>query len=383
MTKLQLFLSTISSSAAPPPAVIYTPPQEFGESFDGGYYAGLYSSTGNGVPTHFLVVSPKGTGETTLAWDPDTANAAGSTSTNNGLTNSNNINDSSHPAAQFCRGLTIGGYTDWYLPSWYELQTIYNCLKPFFDNNKTSTGSNGVVPGVNPYAVIPHSNVYNAVIPGQTNNSIFRNTGAQKFNDDNYYWTSTQITSTKARVVDFYNGGTYDDWKDSGYYVRAVRKVPYFTVSTGIQKGPYRYWRWKITDVKSPGDGTQAAEFRFQFDGINIPLYGASISSVGGGSGGEDVRRLISGNLDEKWYAQQIFNPSSASPVVATIDLVNARSFTGYQWATANDVPGRDPKTWTIEGSSDNSNWTVVHTVTNYSATTARNTWQTAWNFTN
>jgi hypothetical protein len=378
MSILQLLASFIPATGGGGAPV---PPLEFGESFGGGYYAGLYSSTGNGVPTHFLVVSPKATGETTLAWDPDTANAAGSTSTSDGLTNSNSINDSSHPAAQFCRSLNIGGYTDWYLPSWYELQTIYNCLKPFSDNNKTSTGTNGAVPGVNPYAVISHPNVYNTAIPGQTNDPIFRNTGAQKFNDDNFYWTSTQITSTKARVIDFYNGGTYDDWKDSGYYVRAIRKVEYFTNTTGVSRGPYRYWRWKITGVKSAGDGMQAAELRFQFDGINIPLYGATITSTNpNGGSSEDVRRLISGNLDEKWYATTM-NPSTGTPVFATIDLVNARNFTGYQWATANDATDRDPSDWTIEGSNDNTNWTVVHTVTGYSATSARNTWQAVWNF--
>jgi hypothetical protein len=360
------------------PAVVY-PPQEFGESFGGGYYAGLYSSTGDGVPTHFLVVSPKTTGQSTLAWDPDLNTAAGSTSTSDGLTNSNSINDSSHPAAQFCRGLSIGGYTDWYLPSWYELQTVYNCLKPY-EINSTTTGTNGVVPGINPYAVIPHPNVYNAAIPSAVQNSSFRSGGAEAFNED-FYWTSTQITSTKARIVDFYGGRTYDDWKDSGYLVRAIRKVPYFTVSAGTSRGPYRYWRWRITGVRSTGDGAQAAELRFQFNGINIPLYGASITSVGGGSASEDVRRLISGNLDEKWYADTIWEPSNSTPIIATIDLVNSRSFTGYQWATANDATDRDPSDWTIEGSNDNSSWAVVHTVTGYSATTARNTWQTAWNF--
>lgn len=359
----------------PPPP----PPLEFGESYGGGYYAGLYSSSGNGVPTHFLIVAPRQTGQTTLAWDPNTADAPGSTSTTDGLTNSNSINDSGHPAAKFCRDLTIGGQNDWYLPSWYELQTIYNCLKPA-DINSTTAGSNGILPGVNPYAVIPHSNVYNAAIPGKVHNSSFRSGGAEAFSE-NYYWTSTQITSTRARAVDFYGGRTFDDLKDGVFYVRAVRKVPYYTVTTGTSRGPYRYWRWRITAVKSTGDGAQAAEFRFQFDGINIALFGASISSTNPNGGtSENVLRLISGNLDEKWYATTA-NPSGASPVTATIDLINSRSFTGYQWATANDSPGRDPSDWTVEASTDNTNWTVVHTVAGYSATSARNTWQTAWNF--
>jgi hypothetical protein len=35
-----------------------------------------------------------------------------------------------HPAAQFCVNLSIGGFTDWYLPARYELDIAYFNLKP-------------------------------------------------------------------------------------------------------------------------------------------------------------------------------------------------------------------------------------------------------------
>jgi hypothetical protein len=35
-----------------------------------------------------------------------------------------------------------------------------------------------------------------------------------------------------------------------------------------------------------------------------------------------------------------------------------------YSITTANDFPGRDPKTWTVQGSNNGTTWTTIHTVT-------------------
>jgi hypothetical protein len=47
-----------------------------------------------------------------------------------------------HPAANFCKNLSIGGFTDWYLPARYELDIAYFNLKPSTAANNTSWGSN-------------------------------------------------------------------------------------------------------------------------------------------------------------------------------------------------------------------------------------------------
>jgi len=54
------------------------------------------------------------------------------------------------------------------------------------------------------------------------------------------------------------------------------------------------------------------------------------------------------------------------------------RTFNGYRWATANDIEDRDPTVWTIAGSNDSIAWTPLHTVTGFTPTTARFTWQVA-----
>ena len=58
--------------------------------------------------------------------------------------------------------------------------------------------------------------------------------------------------------------------------------------------------------------------------------------------------------------------------------FTSAKAFNGYRWATANDEEGRDPKSWTIAGSNNGTTWTTLHTVSGFSATATRNTYQTA-----
>jgi hypothetical protein len=47
-------------------------------------------------------------------------------------------NSTVYPAAHFCNDLSIGGYSDWYLPARDELELIYRNLKPVTDNNYTT-----------------------------------------------------------------------------------------------------------------------------------------------------------------------------------------------------------------------------------------------------
>ncbi|MNI72562.1 hypothetical protein D3C73_1285130 [compost metagenome] len=38
---------------------------------------------------------------------------------------------------------------------------------------------------------------------------------------------------------------------------------------------------------------------------------------------------------------------------------------TSYSITSANDVPARDPKNWTLQGSNNGTNWTTLDTRTN------------------
>src|SRR5690606_25120837 len=102
-----------------------------------------------------------------------------------------------HPAVQFCRSLTIGGFDDWYLGSIRETEILYRVFKPGSISNNTSSGAN-------PSAVPPTGN-YHTTDPEQTSVLPFRAGNPEAFTEGTY-WTSSQYTGTNASFQDFNNG---------------------------------------------------------------------------------------------------------------------------------------------------------------------------------
>jgi hypothetical protein len=130
-----------------------------GSAYGGGYYAGQISTAGSGVADYNLVVGPKATAQSNLAGK--TSNTGGDpTSVIDGPANSATMNSATYPAAQFCKGLTIGGFSDWYLPAINELGVIYFNLKPGTQANNTSWG-------INANAVPARTSNYTAGNPAQ------------------------------------------------------------------------------------------------------------------------------------------------------------------------------------------------------------------------
>ncbi len=97
-------------------------PPDIGEPWQGGYYIG---DVNDGGALFHLVLAPKAAGQSSQQWKTAATSSPGTTSTTNGLANSNAMNDASHPAAAWCRALTIGGFADWYLPAQDELNVTY------------------------------------------------------------------------------------------------------------------------------------------------------------------------------------------------------------------------------------------------------------------
>ena len=194
----------------------------------GGYFAGYISHTANGIPTHALIVAPRATGATgtgysitsNRAWSPSYATTAGLGSLFDGAANTaamaaHNIN--LYPAAQFCTTLSIGGYTDWYLPSLYELDIAYYNLKPSTTANSTSSGAN-------PYSVPRRDSNNSASVPARTLYSPFN--GAESFTE-NIHWTSSEFSSIFAWNINFANGsrGSTSQYKEDQRAVRAFRRI--------------------------------------------------------------------------------------------------------------------------------------------------------------
>jgi len=183
-------------------------PAVIGEPFGGGFFAGYISHTADGNPTHALIVAPEATGATgtgytlttNLQWKTTNTTTADTTSDFNGAANTAAMvtaGIANHPAAEFCVNLSIGGFTDWYLPSRYELDIAYFNLKP-------STGANITLWGINDYSVPKRTVNYTATYPAQTYVTAF-NTSTEAFSTGTHY-TSTESSALNAWVFQFSSG---------------------------------------------------------------------------------------------------------------------------------------------------------------------------------
>lgn len=193
-----------------------------GQAYQGGYYAGTITyATGTWLnlqgEQYNLVVAPKASGEasTTLQYKT-TASCDGAESTQ---TSAQSVWDgyhntytsvigssSSHPAANYCQGLSIGGYSDWYLGATEELKLAFGNLRQLA--NWQTGGSEAFTTGT-------------VILNGSSVSNI------------SAYWTSKgdscENAGTLTTAVMYYNSGGYvisGYAKTDKFFVRAIRRVP-------------------------------------------------------------------------------------------------------------------------------------------------------------
>lgn len=195
-------------------------PSSVGLPYGGGYYAGKIVTGG---VTYALIVAPKAQGGeagTTLSWKTSQTTTTGTDSINDGLANTNAMiaaGASAHPAANFCNNLSINGYNDWYLPAKDELEILYRYLKPTTNANDTGSGANT--------SSVPTTSNYTSGSPAQTSVTIFRAGNSEAF-VSNYYWSSTEYSSTIGWTQRFTDGTQYYNlFKTTTFYVRGVRRI--------------------------------------------------------------------------------------------------------------------------------------------------------------
>ena len=209
--------SAASNSVTPFPVI--------GSAFGGGFFAGQISTAGNSIADYNLVVGPAATAQPTLTWKNANTATAGADSDINGPQNTTDMvadgNSTVYPAAHFCNDLVVGGFSDWYMPAKNELEVCYYNLKPTTNNNNTSSG-------INANAVPARASNYTAGTPAQTSAAAFiTSTGAEAFDVNRNYWSSTEASAANAWITYFVTGKQYGDVKNYNFptRVRAVRRV--------------------------------------------------------------------------------------------------------------------------------------------------------------
>jgi len=192
-----------------------------GSAYEGGFFAGQISTAGNGIADFNLVVGPVASAESgSLQWKTSSSGTDPS-SVINGPANSSTMNSATYPAAQFCEGLTIGGFSDWYMPAKNELEVCYYNLKP-------NTSLNDAGYGINTNAVPSRGSGYTSGTPAQTSATVFKTGNAEAYSAV-AYWSSTQASSANANGQSFDTGYQWNFYpkntSSANVKVRAIRRV--------------------------------------------------------------------------------------------------------------------------------------------------------------
>ena len=186
-----------------------------GSPLEGGFYAGLFQI---GADKFALIVAPKAEGHREdIAWGK-AGTKIEAKSPIDGLANTNVMAAQDYEIAKWACGLSIGGHSDWYLPSRDELEICYRNLKPTTDENYC-----GYRDGENSHS-IPPTEIYEEETPAQTAIELFQDGNAEAF-DARWYWSSTQHSSDYAYVQTFEDGYQYGARKVYTDRARAVRRL--------------------------------------------------------------------------------------------------------------------------------------------------------------
>jgi alpha-L-fucosidase 2 len=154
-----------------------------------------------------------------------------------------------------------------------------------------------------------------------------------------------------------WSGGPYDGNNYEAYKclpeVRAKLFAGDIAGAEAALKTAFRY----ADGVKGWHDENQFGTYQILCDLLIDSVAPPKITSPTGHQEGDGktIANSFDGNPATKWCV----NPAQG-PVSWQIELPEPRSVTGYFLTSADDVPERDPQSWTFEGSQDGKTWTEL-----------------------
>jgi hypothetical protein len=178
----------------------------------------------------------------------------------------------------------------------------------------------------------------------------------------------TNITGT-VLLVNEYQVST-GNFIDSSYNKTLVNKGATHSTDVPIV---YRYLRWVMTQTKGADiislGAIQASDLVLLYNGATVS-WGPSASATN--PDGESVpsetadKLLLINDYDiyTKWCDYGFGNTSFGTSSIY-IDNVNPIFFNSYYYVTGSDAAYRDPVSWTLAVSNDNTSWVVLSTQSN------------------
>lgn len=154
-----------------------------GTPMEGGFFAGAININGQRFA---LIRAPKALGQhDDVAWNESYDRIPGAQSFCDGFANTEAMAAAGSSGAQWARAQSIGGLSDWYIPSQDELEILYRGFKPTAGKNYLWGRS-----GLNASA-LPATYPYTPDMPAQTPLALFQDAAAEAL-DPVWYWSSTQ-----------------------------------------------------------------------------------------------------------------------------------------------------------------------------------------------
>jgi hypothetical protein len=182
-----------------------------GTPFEGGYFGGVLCV---GERLFALAWAPKAEGETKDAWLPQNEPVPGAESCCDSLTNTLALAEAGSALAKWALDLRINGHDDWCLPARDALELAYRHLKP-----GTYETGNYFRDGDNPSSVPVGYPYCNGGTVLQTSVQAFQADGTEAFEEDDWYWASTQYSDGYAWLQSFDHG--HQDYGNKKYEARA------------------------------------------------------------------------------------------------------------------------------------------------------------------
>ena len=212
------------------------------------------------------------------------------------------------------------------------------------------------------------------------------------------HFTNTSLDVNKAVLHPgfFYLTSSHNrnDWERQVFYMNKEGKFAIRSCNTAYDESGWNdagrtFWNWEIDDTNPyildvfPCYSYEPAyvwSLEGDGNGEEEPSGGISFAADDGKEGfdGEGVDKLFDGDTSTKWCTI-----SDYSPIYAIFHSSAPIFVTGYKITTTNDsdwYPERNPKSWTLYGSTassvpgkDDSSWEVIATVTNDTVLQAAN----------